>query len=206
MFTICRSLARASKNTQGIHLRLGTSVSRRLSSSHYSGYLHSLNNSFSISHFKHNKSIQHAYQLVDSRKPLRRSVRRFRRLRRSRPESPRHPGGKGRQLGHRRTLPSKYTTLKFRFNDSSLADRKPQLIHSVALLAIETAYPGKQKIWAKSLLTAGMTMFSGSIYLLVLDPQRFKVMGPVTPLGGTALIAGWIALAIGTRGRIALRS
>lgn len=81
-----------------------------------------------------------------------------------------------------------------------------QLIHSVALLAVETAYPGKQKIWAKSLLTAGMTMFSGSIYLLVLDPQRFKVMGPVTPLGGTALITGWIALAIGTRGRIALRS
>lgn len=124
MFTICRSLARASKNTQGIHLRLGTSVSRRLSSSHYSGYLHSLNNSFSISHFKHNKSIQHAYQLVDSRKPLRRSVRRFRRLRRSRPESPRHPGGKGRQLGHRRTLPSKYTMLKLRFDQSFLADKK----------------------------------------------------------------------------------
>lgn len=80
-----------------------------------------------------------------------------------------------------------------------------QLIHSVALVAVETAFPGKQKIWAKSLLTAGMTMFSGSIYLLVLDPQRFKVMGPITPLGGVALIGGWVALAVGTRGRIALR-
>lgn len=36
-----------------------------------------------------------------------------------------------------------------------------QLIHSVALIAAETAFPGKQKVWAKSLLTAGMVMFSG---------------------------------------------
>lgn len=46
------------------------------------------------------------------------------------------------------------------------------------------------------LLTAGMTMFSGSLYLLVLDPQRFgKFLGPVTPLGGLCLIGGWVALA-----------
>ena len=45
-------------------------------------------------------------------------------------------------------------------------------------------------------------MFSGSIYLLVLDPQRFKALGPVTPIGGLALIAGWVALAAGSRGRI----
>lgn len=63
-------------------------------------------------------------------------------------------------------------------------------MHSVALLAVETAFPGNQKVWPKSLLAAGMTMFSGSIYLLVLDPQRFKVMGPITPLGGVALIGG----------------
>jgi hypothetical protein len=57
-------------------------------------------------------------------------------------------------------------------------------MHSVALIAVETAFPGSQKVWTKSLLVAGMTMFSGSIYMLVLDPQRFKVMGPITPLGG----------------------
>jgi uncharacterized membrane protein YgdD (TMEM256/DUF423 family) len=49
------------------------------------------------------------------------------------------------------------------------------------------------------LFTAGMTMFSGSIYMLVLDPQRFKFLGPVTPLGGLCLIGGWVALA--ARGR-----
>ena len=47
-------------------------------------------------------------------------------------------------------------------------------------------------------------MFSGSIYLLVLDPARFKFLGPVTPLGGLSLVAGWVALAFGTRARIAL--
>jgi len=54
---------------------------------------------------------------------------------------------------------------------------------------------------AAGLFTAGMTMFSGSIYLLTLDPQRFKALGPVTPLGGLCLIAGWGALAFGSRGR-----
>lgn len=47
--------------------------------------------------------------------------------------------------------------------------------------------------------------FDSSIYGLVLNPN-LKFLGPVTPIGGTALIAGWIALAVATRGRIALRS
>jgi uncharacterized membrane protein YgdD (TMEM256/DUF423 family) len=56
---------------------------------------------------------------------------------------------------------------------------------------------------AKALLTAGMTMFSGSIYLLVLDGERFKPLGPVTPVGGLCLIGGWVALAF-SRGRVRL--
>ena len=79
---------------------------------------------------------------------------------------------------------------------------RAQLIHSVALLVAEQAAP--KNIWAKSLFTVGMTMFSGSIYCLVLDPQRFKFMGPVTPLGGVCLIGGWVALAFGSRGRVKL--
>ncbi len=50
------------------------------------------------------------------------------------------------------------------------------------------------------LFTAGMTMFSGSIYALTLDTERFRFLGPVTPLGGLCLIGGWVALAFGTRG------
>ncbi|CAK4031379.1 related to UPF0382 membrane [Lecanosticta acicola] len=78
-----------------------------------------------------------------------------------------------------------------------------QLIHSLALLVAEQAAP--KNVWAKSFFTAGIAMFSGSIYLLVLDGQRFKALGPVTPVGGVFLMAGWLALAFGTRGRIALR-
>jgi len=73
-----------------------------------------------------------------------------------------------------------------------------QLIHSGVLLLTTVAAP--QNTLAMGLFTAGMTMFSGSIYLLVLDPQRFRALGPVTPLGGLCLIAGWGALA--WKGRI----
>ncbi|KAI1368309.1 hypothetical protein F5Y08DRAFT_281751 [Xylaria arbuscula] len=68
-----------------------------------------------------------------------------------------------------------------------------QLIHSVALLVATRAAP-ENKL-AAGLFTAGMTMFSGSIYALVIDPARFRFLGPVTPLGGLCLIGGWAALA-----------
>ena len=73
-------------------------------------------------------------------------------------------------------------------------------MHSIALIATDHAAP--KNVWAKSFFTAGMTMFSGSIYLLVLDPARFRFLGPVTPLGGLSLLAGWIALAFGERVRL----
>lgn len=84
----------------------------------------------------------------------------------------------------------------------SHTDSDSKMIHSVALLVAEQAAP--RNTWAKSFFVAGMTMFSGSIYCLVLDPARFRWMGPVTPIGGTCFIAGWIALAIGSRARVAL--
>lgn len=71
-----------------------------------------------------------------------------------------------------------------------------QLIHSVALLVAAQAAPeSKSSKVAGGLFTAGMTMFSGSIYALVLDPARFRFLGPVTPIGGLCLIGGWVALA-----------
>jgi len=75
-----------------------------------------------------------------------------------------------------------------------------QLIHSGVLLLTASVAP-RNKV-AATLFTAGMTMFSGSIYLLVLDPARFKALGPVTPLGGVCLILGWFALALGPKGRV----
>ncbi|KAI0837536.1 DUF423-domain-containing protein [Hypoxylon sp. FL0890] len=67
-----------------------------------------------------------------------------------------------------------------------------QLVHSAALLVAAQV----QNPVAEWLFTSGMTLFSGSLYLLVLDPRAFRFMGPVTPLGGVCLIGGWVALAL----------
>ena len=68
------------------------------------------------------------------------------------------------------------------------------LLHSVVLLALALfgAQSGRPVGLPVSLLAAGITLFSGSIYLLVLTEQRW--LGPVTPVGGLLLIAGWLSL------------
>jgi uncharacterized membrane protein YgdD (TMEM256/DUF423 family) len=77
-----------------------------------------------------------------------------------------------------------------------VAEANPeQAIHSIALLVASSVAP--ENTWSARLFTAGMTMFSGSLYFLVLDPARFRFMGPVTPLGGLCLIGGWAALGLG---------
>jgi uncharacterized membrane protein YgdD (TMEM256/DUF423 family) len=43
------------------------------------------------------------------------------------------------------------------------------------------------------LFVAGVVLFSGSLYALALTGSR--TLGLVTPVGGVAFIAGWIALA-----------
>ncbi|ASA20107.1 DUF423 domain-containing protein [Paenibacillus donghaensis] len=48
--------------------------------------------------------------------------------------------------------------------------------------------------WAGRLLTAGILLFSGSLY--VLSISGIKVLGAITPLGGICFIAGWICLAL----------
>jgi uncharacterized membrane protein YgdD (TMEM256/DUF423 family) len=49
--------------------------------------------------------------------------------------------------------------------------------------------------WAYGLLAAGVVFFSGSLYLLAITGQT--ALGMVAPVGGTAFIAGWMALAWG---------
>jgi uncharacterized membrane protein YgdD (TMEM256/DUF423 family) len=68
------------------------------------------------------------------------------------------------------------------------------LLHSVAILslALYAASSGRSVHLPASLMGAGTLLFSGSIYLLVLTSMRW--LGPVTPLGGLLLIAGWVAL------------
>jgi uncharacterized membrane protein YgdD (TMEM256/DUF423 family) len=71
-----------------------------------------------------------------------------------------------------------------------------QLVHAAALLGLagwlrSSVNPGGRcEAWAVRLWIAGTALFSGSIYALSLGGPRW--LGPLTPLGGAALIAGWV--------------
>jgi uncharacterized membrane protein YgdD (TMEM256/DUF423 family) len=73
-----------------------------------------------------------------------------------------------------------------------------QMWHALALLAVGLLQASGTGRWhgaAGWLFTGGIAVFSGSLYLLVLAGWRW--VGPVTPIGGAALLAGWLCLAAG---------
>ena len=53
-------------------------------------------------------------------------------------------------------------------------------------------------IWATRLWVLGTALFSGSLYWLALGGPRW--LGPVTPLGGLALMGGWVLVGIAAFG------
>ena len=72
------------------------------------------------------------------------------------------------------------------------------MMHALALLAVSwaaTQWPGWAVQAAGYLFVAGIVLFSGSLYLLVLTDTRW--LGAITPLGGVAFIVGWALLAWG---------
>lgn len=71
-----------------------------------------------------------------------------------------------------------------------------QMYHALALLAVAGAcarWPGRAPAAAGWLFVAGIVLFCGSLYALSLTGIRW--LGAITPLGGTALLIGWICLA-----------
>jgi uncharacterized membrane protein YgdD (TMEM256/DUF423 family) len=71
-----------------------------------------------------------------------------------------------------------------------------QMYHALALLAVAGAvarWESASAVAAGWLFTAGILLFSGSLYLLVLTGPRW--LGAITPLGGVAFLAGWALLA-----------
>ena len=50
--------------------------------------------------------------------------------------------------------------------------------------------------WAHRLMGIGILFFSGSLYILAITGQT--LLGAVAPIGGTAFIAGWLALVWGS--------
>ena len=66
--------------------------------------------------------------------------------------------------------------------------------HVLALLAVALAGTGPWFKVAGWLFVAGILVFSGSLYALALGAPR--ALGMIAPVGGLALILGWIAFAV----------
>jgi uncharacterized membrane protein YgdD (TMEM256/DUF423 family) len=74
-----------------------------------------------------------------------------------------------------------------------------QLWHALALALATYAGRGRAGRVAVHAFSAGILLFSGSLYAMALGAPRW--LGAVTPLGGLAFVAGWIALAMALTSR-----
>jgi len=76
-------------------------------------------------------------------------------------------------------------------------------IHALGLLIVSflpriSALSRSAANWVCGLLALGIVGFSGSLYALALTGNR--MLGIITPIGGTAFIAAWVVLAIALAG------
>lgn len=73
-----------------------------------------------------------------------------------------------------------------------------QLVHTLALLAVGLSagvFPARGLLVGAGIaFTAGIVLFSGSLYALALSGVR--ILGAITPLGGLAFLVGWALLAV----------
>lgn len=70
--------------------------------------------------------------------------------------------------------------------------------HALALLAVAWAasrWPSAAVTASGWLFACGIAVFSGTLYALAMSGARW--LGAITPLGGLALVAGWVLLAWG---------
>ena len=65
------------------------------------------------------------------------------------------------------------------------------LVHAAVLLALAQREPLPRGAFV--LFAAGIVIFSGSLYALALTNAKW--LGAIAPIGGTSLLAGWVALA-----------
>jgi uncharacterized membrane protein YgdD (TMEM256/DUF423 family) len=71
------------------------------------------------------------------------------------------------------------------------------LIHALAILLVSVILNRSTGTWivaAGWFFTAGIVLFSGSLYLMALTGVRG--LGAITPLGGLAFLLGWASLAL----------
>ncbi|WP_422657871.1 DUF423 domain-containing protein [Paenibacillus sp. EC2-1] len=70
------------------------------------------------------------------------------------------------------------------------------MIHGIAVIITGLAAglfgESRKLFWAGVLFSAGIIIFSGSLYVLSLS--GIKWLGAITPIGGVSFIAGWLIL------------
>lgn len=73
-----------------------------------------------------------------------------------------------------------------------------QMWHALGLILIaliqQQSPPAKLLNWAGWLMVAGIVLFSGSLYWLVL--LNMKGLGMITPFGGLGFLGAWLCLAL----------
>ena len=72
-----------------------------------------------------------------------------------------------------------------------------QMYHALAILLVALwldRTPSKLLMVSGRFFSAGIILFSGSLYLL--STVGWPWLGPVTPLGGLCFITGWLCLAV----------
>jgi uncharacterized membrane protein YgdD (TMEM256/DUF423 family) len=74
-----------------------------------------------------------------------------------------------------------------------------QIIHALAIVAVvvlarNAALNGRVAVVTQCLFFAGSVLFPGALYALAFGGPRW--LGAVAPIGGTALILGWVSLAV----------
>lgn len=69
--------------------------------------------------------------------------------------------------------------------------------HALALVLAAGLGAGRSGRFAGRAFAIGIVLFSGSLYALALGAPRW--VGIITPFGGLAFVAGWIALGLSLR-------
>jgi uncharacterized membrane protein YgdD (TMEM256/DUF423 family) len=77
-----------------------------------------------------------------------------------------------------------------------------QMYHSLALILLALLSGAGLSVRLLSVsagfFAAGIVLFSGSLYLLVLTPMSWP--GPVTPIGGVCFMVGWVLMVVAGKG------
>jgi uncharacterized membrane protein YgdD (TMEM256/DUF423 family) len=111
-----------------------------------------------------------------------------------------YAGGERRIAGERISQARK-------FLDDFKTGAEYQMTHSLALIAVGILSERRKSraiTFAGWAFTAGILLFSGSLYALTLT--GWTKLGMVTPLGGVSFLIGWAALAVAACSRLAFPS